>query len=570
MLGGQKNQTSRTPQYVCEFRARNFQRHKAVRVVLAVVLVFVACHLPYNITLLCQHVNMCSNGSVVLDNDLQVAKTVTQTIAYLHCCLNPVLYALVGVKFRNHFRRIMQDLWCLGKRYIAPRRFSRVTSEIYVSTRRSVDGSSENGSSFTIRSRRFQLLSVFGGLMELQRGDTTEEDTSVKRNKNMDLSEGEFGDYGPLVEPCSYQNNHRLEQVVGPYIHSIICILGFIGNSLVIVTYAFYKRTKSMTDVYLLNVAIADLLFAAVLPLIVYNELTSWSMGPVACKLLRGSYSVNLYSGMLLLACISGDRYIAIVQARRSFRLRSLPYSRVICAIVWIFAILLSIPTFYSYNWYEPSHNNLMLGSNMNYMFDGEGTNLTNFWDAFMLGGQENQTSRTPQYVCEFRFESNSTALSTKVAIPSTQLAVGFFLPLLIMISCYTAVIITLLRARNFQRHKAVRVVLAVVLVFIACHLPYNITLLYDTVNMFQQGECEVLDNLQVAKTVTQTIAYLHCCLNPVLYAFIGVKFRNHFRRIMQDLCVWGRDAAEGFSCCQCLEDSWSCSVVTPQKKIHQ
>ncbi|GLD56919.1 C-C chemokine receptor type 6-like protein [Lates japonicus] len=139
-----------------------------------------------------------------------------------------------------------------------------------------------------------------------------------------------------------------------------------------------------------------------------------------------------------------------------------------------------------------------------------------------MLGGQKNQTSRTPQYVCEIRFESNSTALSTKVAIPSTQLAVGFFLPLLIMISCYTAIIITLLRARNFQRHKAVRVVLAVVLVFIACHLPYNITLLYDTVNMFQQGECEVLDNLQVAKTVTQTIAYLHCCLNPVLYAFAG------------------------------------------------
>uniref|UniRef100_A0A4W6BRU6 Chemokine (C-C motif) receptor 6a n=1 Tax=Lates calcarifer TaxID=8187 RepID=A0A4W6BRU6_LATCA len=305
-----------------------------------------------------------------------------------------------------------------------------------------------------------------------------------------------------LEEPCSYQNNHRLEQVVGPYVHSIICILGFIGNSLVIITYAFYKRTKSMTDVYLLNVAIADLLFVVALPLIVYNELTSWSMGPVACKLLRGSYSVNLYSGMLLLACISGDRYIAIVQARRSFRLRSLPYSRVICAVVWIFAILLSVPTFYFYNWYEPSHNNLM----------------------------------TPQYVCEFRFESNNTALSTKVAIPSTQLAVGFFLPLLIMISCYTAVIITLLRARNFQRHKAVRVVLAVVLVFIACHLPYNITLLYDTVNMFQQGECEVLDNLQVAKTVTQTIAYLHCCLNPVLYAFVGVKFRNHFRRIMQDL----------------------------------
>lgn len=155
-----------------------------------------------------------------------------------------------------------------------------------------------------------------------------------------------------LAGPCPLSSNHSVELVVGPYIHSIICILGFFGNILVIITYAFYKRSKSMTDVYLLNVAIADLLFVVVLPLIVYNELSSWVMGEVACKLLRGAYSVNLYSGMLLLACISTDRYIAIVQARRSFQLRSLPYSRIICAIVWVFAILLSVPTFYFYHRY--------------------------------------------------------------------------------------------------------------------------------------------------------------------------------------------------------------------------
>uniref|UniRef100_A0A7N6ALG8 G-protein coupled receptors family 1 profile domain-containing protein n=1 Tax=Anabas testudineus TaxID=64144 RepID=A0A7N6ALG8_ANATE len=288
---------------------------------------------------------------------------------------------------------------------------------------------------------------------------------------------------GELIGLCTHNNNHSVEQVVGPYVHSIICILGFMGNSLVIATYAFYKRTKSMTDIYLLNVAIADLLFVVALPLI----------------LLRGSYSVNLYSGMLLLACISTDRYIAIVQARRSFRLRSLSYSRIICAIVWVCAVLLSVPTFYFYHCYQPSHNMMF-------------------------------------YVCEFRFSDNNTALLTKLAVPSTQIAVGFFLPLLIMIFCYTAVIITLLRAKNFQRHKAVRVVLAVVVVFIVCHLPYNVTLLYDTISMFDQHSCEESDALHTAKTVTQTIAYMHCCLNPVLYAFVGVKFRNHFRKIVQDL----------------------------------
>ncbi|XP_041661277.1 C-C chemokine receptor type 6-like [Cheilinus undulatus] len=330
-------------------------------------------------------------------------------------------------------------------------------------------------------------------------------------------SDHDFNETDYLYEietPCNHQRNHNVELVI----HSIICILGFMGNSLVIVTYAFYKRTKSMTDVYLLNMAIADLVFVVLLPLIVYNELTAWSMGPVACKLLHGSYSINLYSGMLLLACISTDHYIAIVQARRSFRLRSLQYSCLICTIVWVFALLLSVPSFYFYNWYDASHTESIL-------ITEEGT----------------LDFEPSHYVCEFKFTDTAIAKIARLAIPSTQLAVGFFLPLLIMVFCYTAIIITLLKAKNFQRHKAVRVVLVVVAVFVICHLPYNVTLLYDTITMFGEMTCEDSDALLTAKTVTQTIAYLHCCLNPVLYAFIGAEFRNHFRRIVRGVWCLGK-----------------------------
>ncbi|KAM3602408.1 uncharacterized protein V6R79_003493 [Siganus canaliculatus] len=355
------------------------------------------------------------------------------------------------------------------------------------------------------------------------------EKMSPEEDQMLDLADLDYTENATWPQPCSLQKNRSVELVIGPYVHSIICILGFVGNGLVIATYACYKRTKSMTDVYLLNVAIADLLFVASLPLIVYNELSSWSMGVAACKLLRGSYSVNLYSGTLLLACISSDRYIAIVQARRSFRLRSLAYSRLICAAVWTAALLLSLPTFYFYTVYDH--------------LDGEEVYMLNHTaeDYYLDYSESPNDMWDSGQVCEFRFWSTHTALATKVAVPSTQLAVGFFLPLLIMLLCYSAIILTLLRARNFQRHKAVRVVLVVVLVFILCHLPYNLTLLYDTATMFQQMSCPASDALHVAKTVTQTIAYLHCCLNPVLYAFVGVKFRNHFRRIVQDLWCLGK-----------------------------
>ncbi|KAM4530030.1 C-C chemokine receptor type 6-like [Fundulus diaphanus] len=317
----------------------------------------------------------------------------------------------------------------------------------------------------------------------------------------------DYDDYNSSTESlCPFSTSYSVSLVVGPYIHAIICILGLVGNGLVILTYAFYKRTKSMTDVYLLNVAIADLLFVLALPFIIYNELYSWPMGQVACKLLRGSYSVNLYSGMLMLACISTDRYIAIVQARRSFRLRSLSYSRIICVLIWLCAVLVSVPTFYLYHWYEPTHG------------------------VFIGFDEEEETPTAPQYVCEFKFQNTETAKIWKIGVPSIQLSIGFFLPLVVMIFCYTSVMVTLLKNKNFQQHKAVRVVLVVVLVFIVCHLPYNLVLLYDTVRLFEPFECHDADSLQTAITLLQTLAYLHCCLNPVLYAVLRVKFRNrHF-----------------------------------------
>ncbi|XP_067470812.1 C-C chemokine receptor type 6 [Thunnus thynnus] len=299
------------------------------------------------------------------------------------------------------------------------------------------------------------------------------------------------------------------EVITQTYIHSVICAFGLIGNALVIVTYLFYKRTKTMTDVYLFNVALADLIFVVALPFIIYNEQHSWLMGSVACKMLRSAYSVNLYSGMLLLACISGDRYIAIVQARRSFgaRSRTLIYSRLICSTVWVFAGALTLPTLIYTERFE----------------------------------EQNLGVETVTVMCQLSFSKNETAKLMKVMVPSLQMAIGFLLPLVIMMFCYSSIVCTLLRTQSSQRHKAVRVVLAVVVVFIICHLPYNVTLLNHTLSLFKERSCEAERIKLQVLAISRSVAYLHCCLNPILYAFIGVKFRNHFRQIIVDLWCFSR-----------------------------
>uniref|UniRef100_A0A8C4RFD8 C-C motif chemokine receptor 6 n=1 Tax=Erpetoichthys calabaricus TaxID=27687 RepID=A0A8C4RFD8_ERPCA len=311
-----------------------------------------------------------------------------------------------------------------------------------------------------------------------------------------------FFEYDINAYPCNKSNIRDMINNIMIYVYSIIMVLGLIGNGLVITTYAFYKKPKSMTDVFLLNVAIADILFDLSLPLFTINQLNNWIMGNFTCKLLKGIYSVNLYSGMLLLACIGSDRYIAIVQARRSFNLRStaLIYSHVICFCVWLVGIAVSLPTFIFYETFEVNNST----------------------------------------VCDHRFQDNETAIILKTAMPAIQLSIGFFLPLVIIIFCYSSIIFTLLHTRNFQRHKAVRVVVAVVIVFVFCHLPYNIVFLIDLMRKFRTDRF-CLDETNHSKMIilTETLAFFHSCLNPVLYAFIGVKFRNHFRKILQDLwCI--------------------------------
>ncbi|XP_020775359.1 C-C chemokine receptor type 6 [Boleophthalmus pectinirostris] len=302
-------------------------------------------------------------------------------------------------------------------------------------------------------------------------------------------------------EPCNLTPNPQ-EILAQTYIHSFICAFGLIGNTLVIATYVFYKRTKTMTDVYLFNVAVVDLIFVVALPFIIYNEQNNWWMGSTACKILRSTYSINLYCGMLLLACIGGDRYIAIVLARRSFgsRSQSLLYSRIICSVIWVFALFLTLPTFIYTESFPDEH----------------------FGSISMS--------------CELSFDKNETAKLVKILVPSLQMSIGFLLPFLIMVFCYTCVLITLLRAQSSQRHKAIRVIFAVVVVFILCHLPYNLALLKHTLSLFKERSCAMEKIKFQILAIFRSVAYLHCCLNPILYAFVGVKFRSHFRQIMVDL----------------------------------
>uniref|UniRef100_A0A2K6TM00 C-C motif chemokine receptor 6 n=2 Tax=Saimiri boliviensis TaxID=27679 RepID=A0A2K6TM00_SAIBB len=313
---------------------------------------------------------------------------------------------------------------------------------------------------------------------------------------------------------CSLQEVREFSRLFVPIAYSLICVFGLLGNILVVLTFAFYKKARSMTDVYLLNMAIADILFVLTLPFWAVNHATgAWVFSNAMCKLMKGIYAVNFNCGMLLLTCISVDRYMAIVQATKSFRLRSrtLPRSKVICLAVWGVSIIISSSAFI-------------------------------FNQKYNIQGSD---------VCEPNYQPVSEPVRWKLLMLGLELLFGFFIPLVFMIFCYMFIVKTLVQAQNSKRHKAIRVIIAVVLVFLACQIPHNMVLLVTAANLGKMNRsCQHEKRMGYTKTVTEVLAFLHCCLNPVLYAFIGQKFRNYFLKIMKDLwCARRKHKSPGFPC---------------------
>ncbi|XP_053343897.1 C-C chemokine receptor type 9 [Clarias gariepinus] len=286
-----------------------------------------------------------------------------------------------------------------------------------------------------------------------------------------------------------------------PPLYWIIFAVGAVGNLLVVWIYTTVRnRLKTMTDVYLLNLSIADLLFLGTLPFWATDATQGWVFSNSVCKGVRAVYKINFFASMLLLTCIGIDRYIAIVHVTQAhnFKNRRMFYSKLACLFVWLFSCLLSLPEF---------------------IF------------AKVTTKQEKES------FCSLVYPSEDRNL-TKVLVLSLQISVGFCLPLLVIVACYSVIIRTLIQARTFEKHKALKVIFVVVAAFVLSQLPYNGHLVVEATQAYNvtMTECDVVKTFDVAGQVVKSLAYTHCCLNPIVYAFIGVRFRKDLLHLCQCL----------------------------------
>lgn len=310
-------------------------------------------------------------------------------------------------------------------------------------------------------------------------------------------------------EECSPEDGVgvRFGTVFLPMLYSLTLVLGLVGNVLVLVVLVQKRRSWSVTDTFILHLGLADTLLLVTLPLWAVQATGEWSFGTPLCKITGAIFTINFYCSIFLLACISLDRYLSVVHAVQMYSRRKPWMVQASCLSVWLLSILLSIP-----DWH------------------------------FLESVRD---TRRDKQECVHNYPSLSqSGFDWRLASRLLYHTVGFLLPSVMLLFCYSCILLRLQRGSvGLQKQRAVQVILVLVLVFFLCWTPYNITLMVGT---FQGRPGEPVSGsyengrtaLENSLVVTFALACLHACLNPVLHLGLCRNFRRHVLDMMR--CVEG------------------------------
>ena len=120
------------------------------------------------------------------------------------------------------------------------------------------------------------------------------------------------------------------------------------GNSLVICIIVRNRSMRTVTNFFLANLAVADLMVAlfCIIPQVMWFVSPTWMLGAAMCKLHKYMLGVTTKASIFIMMAISGERFVAIIYPLRIRRVLTIGRLSCILCFLWLISFLLSIPSF--------------------------------------------------------------------------------------------------------------------------------------------------------------------------------------------------------------------------------
>ncbi|OCT62990.1 galanin receptor 2a [Xenopus laevis] len=305
------------------------------------------------------------------------------------------------------------------------------------------------------------------------------------------------------IQMASQESCHP-ESVLIPVLYSLIFLLGTVGNSLVLAVLLRNGKVNNTTNLFILNLGVADLcfiIFCVPFQATIYT-LDSWVFGPFMCKAVHFFIYLTMYASSFTLTTVSLDRYLAIRYPLRSRELRTPKNALLAITLIWSLSLVFS-------------------GPYLSYYQEFQLANLT---------------------VCHPIWQN-----SYRRAMDLCTFAFSYVIPVLILSLTYARTIRYLWTAvdpiedmseSKRAKRRVTRMIIIVAVLFCLCWLPHHLVILCVWFGYFP------LNNFTYAlRILSHLVSYANSCVNPVVYALVSKHFRKGFRKIFRCLLLRQRAA---------------------------
>ncbi|KAH1182426.1 neuropeptides B/W receptor type 2 [Mauremys mutica] len=313
-----------------------------------------------------------------------------------------------------------------------------------------------------------------------------------------DTSDGRYLDNGTRSNFTFHEQSPDF-YVVLPVIYSVICAVGLTGNTAVIYVILKAPKMKTVTNMFILNLAIADDLFTLVLPINIAEHLLHyWPFGEILCKIILSIDHYNIFSSIYFLTVMSIDRYLVVLATVRSKRMPHRTYraARIVSLCIWALVTIIVLPFIIFANVYVDGLEIKSCGLNF----------------------------PKPE-----RFWFKASRIYT--------LILGFAIPVSTICILYTMMLYKLrsmhlnsnAKALDKAKKKVTIMVFIVLAVCLFCWTPFHLaTIVALTTDLAQTSVV-----IGISYFIT-SLSYANSCLNPFLYAFLDDSFRKSFRKMLE------------------------------------
>ncbi|XP_009865288.1 PREDICTED: proteinase-activated receptor 1, partial [Apaloderma vittatum] len=348
-----------------------------------------------------------------------------------------------------------------------------------------VSDSPHNGSTPWLRTFAFSVLSHHDDLIPVE--DDTENDSEVgsgATNQTIFL-------HGTVsVQTATYLTSPWLTRFV-PSVYTLVLVLSLPLNITAILIFLKKVKIEKPAVVYMLNLALADVLFVSVLPFKIAYHFSGndWVFGSHMCRFITAAFYCNMYCSIMLMTSISFDRFLAVVYPMQSLGWRTLTRASLVCFSIWLVAITGVVPFLIREQTMEIPK-----------------LNITTCHDVL------NESELHGYYLHFFSIFSS----------------VFFVVPFLISTVCYVCIIRCLssstIVAKQNKKTRALLLCVAVFSVFVLCFGPTNALLLIHYIHFSYDNS---LEYLYFAYLLCVCISSISCCIDPFIYYFASSQYQR-------------------------------------------